>query len=322
MLPLIKLSPLEGELLRKLGKGREFVWEGGRVTLGFALLPPCELVLECLLDDYPLHLGMFERQWCDWLDDELAVPSLRLLAEDLRLPLATLTVEPLQKALEALGLSCPTAYKLDRAPADLGQRFWLLRLEHDGRILNLHLLKTPLNWLGSLIDALHPINEMNEGAPVLRAPVSLVAGWSTIERNRLNSMRCGDALVLRRACAIAQAQVFLFMQRPLATLKITPPDTLKIESLMSDFNDWLDVQPASTTNANTPDSDPLVTVVAEVGSIELPLNTLTRLEKGDVLQGLIHQDEFVTLKIGGRPFAYGMLLDIDGQLAVRIERLT
>lgn len=321
MRPLTKLSSLEGELLRKLGIGREYVWDGGRLRLGYTEQPTCELVLECMLDEQPLRLGMLAEQWCGWLDLELPIPSWQMLAEDLHLPLAALTLEALQKALRALNLPYPFACKLHETPPTQAQKGWFLRLEQGDRFLSLQLLEVPLIWLESLINALHPIYAMDDGAPAFRAPVSLVAGWSTLERTRLHSMHIGDALVMRRACAVAEARLFLFLQRPLATVKLTFPDTIQIEGLMSDFNDWLDVQPAPPTNVSISTPDPLVTVVVEVASIELALNRLTSLEKGDILQGLIHQDELVTLKVGGRTFAHGILLDIDGQLAARIERL-
>lgn len=321
MRPLTKLSPREGELLRRLGIGHEFITDAGRLTLGFNPQARCELVLECLLEEQPLHLGVFEQQWCTWLAVELPVPSWNMLAEDLRLPLAALSLAPVQAALQSLGVPYPTACRIDRAAPDLEQKGWYLRLEHDGRLLTLHLLKMPLDWLAALIDVLAPIEHPNDEAPSRLLSVPLVAGWSTLERERLLNLRGGDALVLRHACAVAQAQCILFMQRPLATVKVIPPNSLQIESAMSDINEWLDIEAAPCTDTAVPFLEPLVTVVAEVAQVEVAMNRLAHLKNGDILQGPIHQDEQVTLTVAGRPFAYGLLLDINGQLAVRIERL-
>lgn len=321
MHPLTKLTSREGDLLRKLGKSHEFTADAGTLTLGFSPQPHCELVLECVLEEQSLHLGVFEQQWCTWLAAELPVPSWPMLAEDLRLPLAALSLAPLQKVLQTLHLPYPTARRIGKAPPDLAQKGWFLRLEHEGRLLHLQLLNTPLEWLASLIDVLTPVQEPHDESPSPLLSVPLVAGWSTLERERLLSMQCGDALVLRNACPVAEARCILFLQRPLATVKVTPPNTLHIESTMSDFNEWLDIQAAPCTDTASPFPEPLVTVVAEVAHAELPLNRLAHLKKGDILEGQTHQNELVTLKVAGRPFAYGLLLDINGQLAVRIERL-
>ncbi|HBO5142456.1 FliM/FliN family flagellar motor switch protein [Pseudomonas aeruginosa] len=316
-----KLTQQEGELLRKLGPGRVFAWEGGRLFLGFATQQRGELVLECMLDEQPLQLGMLEAKWLAWTESELSVASWSMLAEDLHLPLAALTVTPIQEALQALALPCPSAHRLDRRPAQGAYNGWFLRLEYEQRILDLQLLEVPLDWLGSLIEAMQPVPEENDEAPSPCTPLPLVTGWSTIKRSELLDMRCGDALLLRHAYPVAQAQLVLFMQRPLATVTATFPDTCHIESIMSDFNDWLDVQPAPSNASSAPDAELLVTVVAEVARIDAPLHKLTVLKKGDILEGPIHKNELVTLQVGGRPFAYGTLLDIDGQLAVRVERL-
>lgn len=318
---LVKLTSQEGQLLRELGNGRETFWEGGRLSLGFNSQPRCELMLECRVDGQLLQMGMLEAQWCSWITTELPVPSWTMLAQELRLPMAALTLEPMQEALKKLDLPFPTPLKFDQAASDTPQSGWFLRLEQEGRSLTLQLLNVSLKWLKALIDTLQPVAQTSNVSTTFNAPVSLAAGWSTLERKRLDGIRCGDALLLRRSCPVAKAQLFLFMQRPLCIVEITAPDTCLIESLMSNVNDWLDIQPLPATDAPADSPELLVTVVAEVASLELPLNRIMSLKQGEILEGRPHQNELVTLKIAGRTFAYGNLLDIDGHLAVRIERL-
>lgn len=64
-----------------------------------------------------------------------------------------------------------------------------------------------------------------------------------------------------------------------------------------------------------------MTVVVHVGSLEVPLHQLAHLQVGEVLQGPACIDDFVTLKVAGKTIAHGLLLEIDGRLAVRIDRL-
>lgn len=90
---------------------------------------------------------------------------------------------------------------------------------------------------------------------------------------------------------------------------------------MDDFNDWLDIAPMPASPDSALGSDLLVSVVAHVGSLEVPLHQLAHLQVGDVLQGPTRIDDFVTLKVAGKPIAHGLLLEIDGRLAVRIDRL-
>ena len=82
---------------------------------------------------------------------------------------------------------------------------------------------------------------------------------------------------------------------------------------MEETDNWVDAVPTA--------DGVMLTVVAELGTLLLPLATLGGLRTGDVLTGVAHLDAQVTLKIAGRVMARGMLLDIGGRLAVRIEQL-
>ena len=82
---------------------------------------------------------------------------------------------------------------------------------------------------------------------------------------------------------------------------------------MEETDNWVDAVPTA--------DGVMLTVVAELGTLLLPLATLGGLRTGDVLAGVAHLDAQVTLKIAGRVMARGMLLDIGGRLAVRIEQL-
>ena len=82
---------------------------------------------------------------------------------------------------------------------------------------------------------------------------------------------------------------------------------------MGETENWVEAVP-------TPD-DVMLTVVAELGTLQVPLVTLGSLRPGDVLDGAACMDAQVTLKIAGQAIARGMLLDIGGRLAVRIEQL-
>jgi type III secretion protein Q len=91
---------------------------------------------------------------------------------------------------------------------------------------------------------------------------------------------------------------------------------------MDTFDDWLDVEPDIAHDAADIDArEPLVTIVAEVGTIDVPLSALAGLAVGDVLTGDASAGELVALKVAGRVIARATLLDIDGKLAARIEQI-
>ena len=63
-----------------------------------------------------------------------------------------------------------------------------------------------------------------------------------------------------------------------------------------------------------------VEVVAELGRIVLRGDEILGLERGTVLP-LGHQGRRIDLVVGGRPWARGELVNIDGELGVRITEL-
>ncbi len=188
------------------------------------------------------------------------------------------------------------------------------------------MLDAPLEWLDALADRLTPCPIDNPSE--IRVRATLIAGWSSIARSEAESLRVGDALVLRQAYGVARREFGLFVHKPLARVICGESGAFAIEEVMDDFDDWLDVEPlmpASETEEPLSDvcaaHDPIMTVVAVVGGFDVPVSALAALRPGDVLHGQARADELVTLKAGGRAFARATLLDIDGRLAARIETI-
>ncbi|MFW8696200.1 FliM/FliN family flagellar motor C-terminal domain-containing protein, partial [Mesorhizobium japonicum] len=83
--------------------------------------------------------------------------------------------------------------------------------------------------------------------------------------------------------------------------------------VMEDFDDWLDATPMVSTSEDALQTELLVSVVAQVALIDVPLQQLASLQAGDVLQGPARLEDGVLLKVAGRTIAHGLLLDIDGR---------
>jgi type III secretion system YscQ/HrcQ family protein len=64
--------------------------------------------------------------------------------------------------------------------------------------------------------------------------------------------------------------------------------------------------------------DAPVTLVIELGRVNLPLSRLADLQPGDVIELQRHSREPVELTSGGRSVARGELVQIDNELGVRI----
>jgi flagellar motor switch/type III secretory pathway protein FliN len=83
--------------------------------------------------------------------------------------------------------------------------------------------------------------------------------------------------------------------------------------------------PAAVNGAETTLGDVLaeapLTVELELGSVTLPARDFASLMPGDVVETAIHLGEPITLRIGGRAVASAELVNIEGQLGVRIREL-
>ncbi|SUX35804.1 type III secretion system protein [Chromobacterium violaceum] len=132
----------------------------------------------------------------------------------------------------------------------------------------------------------------------------------------------GDALLLRYSFDVAAGKFGLFNRQPIASLmQDGETGIFTVETLMSDFEDWMDITPTLSPAEEQALGDAMITVTVEVAKMELPLHQLGNLQPGTLLSSAVSSDGLVTLKAGSRPIARGTLLDIDSRLAVRIEHL-
>ncbi|WP_429547423.1 type III secretion system cytoplasmic ring protein SctQ [Pseudomonas frederiksbergensis] len=277
------------------------------------------LIMHAQVLDQPVRLWFAPHAWCHWISPVLEVPDWSAVPPELHAVLASWTLASAGIALENSTIAWPTAPTLEAATVKTAP-YWCLRFEHKDRRLDAWVLEAPVQWIDSLSEVFLAI-DMNNDCGNRTLPVALIAGWSYLDQHTLERLQPGDGLLLHHTYRVSDGQLGLFLTRPLATLSTHGTTTLTLEAVMDDVNDWLDAFPAPC-ESNAPQGNTfLLTVVAQVATFEVPLHQLAHLRVGDVLEGPTHADHIVTLKVAGKPIAHGLLLEIDGRLAVRIDRL-
>ncbi|HWX13238.1 MAG TPA: type III secretion system cytoplasmic ring protein SctQ [Trinickia sp.] len=334
---LPRLDARAARLLRKVGVGRRIEFDGGALSLVYRRAGGNGLIFSGGLEHRPVQLWIDEREWLHWIEPVLAVADANSIPEDLHEALAAWTFDAIGRGLGGSAQSGSTASAASTSstqwPAGSSLRTahieprlgWCLRAEQGERGVDVLVLDAPHDWLDTLADRLPPWRRDN--APEVRIRAGLLAGWASVTRSVMATLRVGDALLLRRAYRVAQGEFGLFMAKPIARLRCGETGDTRdagiftIEEVMDKFDDWLDVEPPAPALDDQASYDPLVTVVAEVCGFDVPVSALAALKPGDVLTGDVLADELVALKVGGRLIARATLLDIDGRLAARIETL-
>ncbi len=319
----LRINKQDGELLRKIGAGRGFSLPDSALSLTYRALGGEGIQLSASINGARVRLWLDADQWCRWIAPVLVAPTWDIVPPGLYGALAAWTCASIGEALTSTQFEWIEGNAVAAASVALDMA-WCLCVQRDGTKLEARVLEAPPGWLAQLADILPPLEtraSLEPAAPPRTLPVSLITGWSRVDTATLKQLRPGDGLILHRASQIANGDLYLFLNRPLATVLHCDTGPYTIEVTMDEFNDWLDVEPAKPATNHLQYGDALIAVVAEVATIEIPLAQLAALQAGDILDGAIRTDGLVTLKAAGKPIARGMLLDIDGAIAVRIEHL-
>lgn len=180
-----------------------------------------------------------------------------------------------------------------------------------------------------------PLSADNGATPrPLRAlPLTLIAqiGSATFSRSELQELRLGDVVVLDHTRLVWDGRGFAGS----VTVQVAGSGTqllcrshergLSVESLSS-------VKEPKMTNgrvSHTPEPRPLPDVASdaplelsvELARFSLTLGELQRTGPGDVLVTGRRIGEVVTLRVAGTPLAEGELVDVEGEVGVRITRM-
>ncbi|CAI8756307.1 type III secretion system cytoplasmic ring protein SctQ [Pseudomonas zeae] len=318
-MPLPRLSKEAGQLVRDIGAGRRLQEDDCTLTLRYSSGGGDGLVLSAQLEGQPVKLWLDQDQWCQWISKQLPVHDWYSVSPELHEVLASWTLACVSDSLIYSGLTWPTGLTIEAANVPIAL-YSQLEIQQDDRRLKAWVLEAPMPWLTRLAAAFSPIDD-GEQLGNQSIAVALIAGWGRIDQQTLSQLEPGDGLLLQQSYAVADGTLGLFLHRPLATLVVSDYATYTVENVMDEFDDWLDATPDATTATSPQQPDVFVSVVAQVASIDMPLQQLASLQVGDVLEGSTRLEDGVVLKVAGRTIGHGLLLNIEGRLVVRIERL-
>ncbi len=318
-----QLSKETGSLVAKVGSGLQWLNDSGELVISYRQRPASQgLILHATFEGEPLTLLLDEQQWCQWVAPMLTVPSLEMTPDEFKELLSIWTLADAGECREESSVKWPHGLRLTpgNASAEYG---WHVYIRREQRELGCYLLSGGEKWVLALSEEAFPVSGSDTVTDITLC-ISLLAGWSRVDSAVLDILGPGDALILQHSWQIADDQFGLFIDRPIATVRQDDEhNTFIIEEIMSDFDDWMDVTPSPSVISSQRDmlANTSVAVTVEVSKLEVSLQALSQLEVGGQLMGATQYDGLVTLKVGGRPIARGTLLQIDTQLAVKIESL-
>jgi type III secretion system YscQ/HrcQ family protein len=146
--------------------------------------------------------------------------------------------------------------------------------------------------------------------------MSLTHGQATVTTSELRSLRPGDVVLLddtSRAIRLARADEIYWPVDRAERGEIVTAKPARREGPMTQ-NDMLD--DVLRTVGDAP-----VRVTVELARFELRLDEVAALRPGEVLETGANVGDHVTLRVGGQAFAKGELVDVEGELGVRILEL-
>jgi type III secretion protein Q len=223
-----------------------------------------------------------ERVWLLALERYCGVTSADQLVPELLPCIAARLLQP----LSIWGLQIETAPEARSLPAGI-------HTVYQDDELGCVLLDWPLSAFQERVGDWMP---MSGSGPLVS--LRLVAGWSLVEQHAQLRMQAGDALWLEGEVQPEQGEALLWWNRPLARVSLAGTHGVVVNEVLPDIS--FETAP----------------VLAELGTIELPLASLSMLLDGEALSGTLHLNAVLQLSRDGQYFAAaGLLRSTDGLLA-------
>ncbi len=320
LLPLLpQLDVAEQTLLNRLLRRRQ-PWQGRvagvqlEVAFGGQRLDNAAWVVPARLGTAALQLhldeGLFERLLGS-LSLQRDLESLPTVLQSVLLEQALLPwIEPLEAALGQ-------PLSLDAEPRR-GDVSLTLQLSADGAPLGTLTLELSLAAAQRIADLLtHHVPPARHALPTLTLSLALHCGWQTLSLGELRSLQPGDVLMLD-CPADADGLLVLAGGHRHARFKRQQAGLQLLEA-------WQPINP-TMENAMGQDADDAqlddvpLTLICQIGSLQMPLGELRELGEGSVL-ALQHGDaQRVELMVNGRCVGRGELVAIGDGLGVRLTR--
>lgn len=220
------------------------------MTLTYGMAGGDGLILHAQVLNQPVRLWVAAPAWCRWIRPQLDVPDWSAVPTELHEVLASWTLASAGAGLADSTIAWPTASRLEAATVETIPN-WCLCFEHEDRSLAASVLEAPVQWLDSLSELFQPMDPQDD-SDHRTLPAALIAGWSHVDRDSLERLRPGDGLLLHHAYRATEGQLGLFLSRPLATLSTHDAAPLALETVLHDFNDWMDIAPGPGAPGSPP----------------------------------------------------------------------
>ncbi|WP_070885072.1 type III secretion system cytoplasmic ring protein SctQ [Pseudomonas argentinensis] len=320
VLPLLpKLDVARQALLNRLLR-RQLPWQGLiagvrlEVAVGGPPLQDAACVVPGRLGTAALHLHL-DAALLEGLLASLALQrdfgGLPAALQSVLLEKALLPwIEPLEAALGQ-----PVSLDADSQPDDL---MLTVQLSADGAplgTLTLQLSHAAAQGVADLLERYLPV--ARHPLPTLQLGLALQRGWQTLSLGELRSLQPGDVLMLD--CPVdADGLLVLAGGHRQARCKRQQSGLQLLEA-------WQPINP-TMENAMGQDADDAqlddvpLTVVCQIGSLEMPLGQLRELGEGSVLALPDADVQRVELLVNGRCVGRGELVAIGDGLGVRLTR--
>lgn len=297
---LSSASLAELTLQQALSQYRQhFGWSGGELALAIGL-PPATLDTRLQLQWQGLSLPL----WCHgtelayWLAPDLQQAALFSLPEPLQLALIERLGQPLG------GLSC-SALTRPESNVQTGEPALQLLLQREGSSLTLW-LPQPEPLLSKL-----PPRPQQQRLPLLLT-LSLLWGEMGLTMDELATIAIGDVLLPPSAPQLGQQLLICVEGRPFAYCQ---PHQQHLE--LTAMHNAASADPFGPTEL---DQLP-IQVSFEVGRQTLDWHTLTSLQPGALIDLGTPLDGEVRIISNGHSLGVGRLVEIQGRLGIRVERL-
>ncbi|MCF3096634.1 YscQ/HrcQ family type III secretion apparatus protein [Aeromonas australiensis] len=297
---LSSASLAELTLLQTLSQYRQhFGWSGGELLLAIGL-PPATLGTRLQLQ----WLGLSLPLWChgtelaNWLAPDLQQAALFSLPEPLQLALIERLGQPLG------GLSC-SALTRPESNVQTGEPALQLLLQREGASLALW-LPQPAPLLSKL-----PPRPQQQRLP-LPLTLSLLWGEMGLTMDELTTLTIGDVLLPPSDPRLGQQLLICVEGRPFAYCQ---PHQQHLE--LTAMHNAASAEPFGPTELEQLP----IQVSFEVGRQTLDWHTLTSLQPGALIDLGTPLDGEVRIISNGHSLGVGRLVEIQGRLGVRVERL-
>ncbi|WP_159084719.1 type III secretion system cytoplasmic ring protein SctQ [Dongshaea marina] len=296
-------------------------------------LPECSqmegswLKIPLRLEGCTFELWCEESHWLRWIETLLPIDSFEHIPPELLQPLSCWTLEGFNDWMQKQKIALPEVGRVEKAGKICPSMAGLLRLtkpEEGSKGLPLALVDWPFSLLESLVSNMSP---QVHSTPVIRYPVACCAGFSKLSLSQYRQLKRGDCVLLKWWCDLQSGEILLVQGDPVCVLRRQDKTTFVVENMMSEFDELFDLSdeegfPGLSSSEQPRNLDELpMTMVVEVGHLQLPLNELASLRSGQVIETEFSVCPSVRLRVNGKIVGWGELIQLDDRLGIRIQQL-